>query len=227
MYRYHSIADDNPASPARSPMFHLLVCDDHPAIRLSLGVYAGRAISGCQVCETSNAAQLLAVLREERPFDLLVLDVHLPGPSGLSVLKQVKELRPGLPIMMFSADESAQAVSQALEGGATSYLFKSSAEQVFIEAFADAARKHITLPGTFLAPRASPSAHQPIRLSRRQRDVLGCLLRGMSAKQIARALQIAEGTVKSHTVAVFQAFNVNSRSQVVAAAYRQGISLDG
>jgi DNA-binding NarL/FixJ family response regulator len=227
MYLRHVIADDNPAFPARTPMFNLLVCDDHPAIRLSLHVYAGRAINGCEVCETSNAPQLLALLQGQRTFDLLVLDVHLPGESGLSVLKQVKELRPGLPIMMFSADESADAVSRALEGGATSYLFKSSPEEAIVAALRDAALKHITLPGTFVAPHAAPGSIDPIKLSRRQRDVLGCLLRGMSAKQIARTLQIAEGTVKSHTVAVFQAFGVNSRSQVVAAAYRRGITLDG
>jgi DNA-binding NarL/FixJ family response regulator len=66
-----------------------------------------------------------------------------------------------------------------------------------------------------------------LALSARQREVLQCLLRGMSAKQIARALGISDGTVKSHTVAVFRALNVSSRAQVVLEAHRRGIPFGG
>jgi len=206
-------------------MFRLLICDDHPPIRTALRLLAKEAAAECEVTECASAEELTAILREGREFDFLTLDLHLPGQSGMDVLGEVKEMRPELPVMVLSADEEPQRVTQALQAGASSYLFKSASEPVLAEALRNAAARKVTLPGSY-ARSTSPQqagAKADIGLSARQREVLDCLLRGMSAKQIARMLSISDGTVKSHTVAVFRALNVSSRAQVVLEAHRRGI----
>ena len=208
-------------------MFSLLICDDHSPIRTALRLLARNASTGCDVTETSDAQQLLEVLRSRLRFDLLTLDLQLPGRSGLEILGEVKALRPDLPVMVLSADESSDSVAAALEAGASSYLFKSCTESTLFLALRDAAQNRITLPAGFVAERPLGSrTADGLSLSARQREVLDCLLRGMSAKQIARFLDLSEGTIKSHTVAVFRSLNVNSRAQAVIEAHRRGISLE-
>jgi DNA-binding NarL/FixJ family response regulator len=206
-------------------MFRLLICDDHPPIRTALRLLAKEAAPECEVTECASAEELTAILREGRAFDFLTLDLHLPGKSGIDVLREVKEMRPGLPVMMLSADEEPERVTQALQAGASSYLFKSASEQVLAEALRNAAARRVTLPVSYSRSGAAPAAPSAadVGLSARQREVLDCLLRGMSAKQIARVMNISDGTVKSHTVAVFRALNVSSRAQVVLEAHRRGI----
>jgi DNA-binding NarL/FixJ family response regulator len=205
-------------------MFRLLICDDHPPIRTALRLLAREACGGaCEVTECASAEQLAAILQEGRPYDFLTLDLQLPGQSGLQVLAQVKRLRPGLPVMVFSADESAERVTQALQAGASSYLFKTASEKVLSEALRAAAAHQVSLPDPYVRTLKPHGGSAELPLSARQREVLQCLLHGMSAKQIARALSISDGTVKSHTVAVFRALNVSSRAQVVLEAHRRGI----
>lgn len=216
-------------------MFRLLICDDHPPIRTVLRLLAKEATGPCDVTETGSAQELLTELEGRRQFDLLTLDLQLPGRSGLSILASVKQIRPQLPVLVLSADESPESVTAALNGGASSYLFKSVSERRLFQALRDAAENLLSLPSGYTGVAGQEMQTQPLPrrsggepaldLSPRQRQVLDCLLKGMSAKQIARALDISEGTVKSHTVAVFRCLNVASRSQAIVEAHRLGISL--
>lgn len=209
-------------------MFRLLICDDHPPIRTALRLLAREAAGTSDVTETANARELVEVLRSRKDFDLLALDLQLPGQSGLEILGDVKQLRPDLTVMVLSADESADSVRSALQAGASSYLFKSASETVLFQALKDAAQHRLTLPHSVAGTAGSWGRHAQddgLAISTRQREVLQCLLRGMSGKQIARALNLSEGTIKSHTVAVFRSLNVNSRAQAVIEAHRRGITL--
>ena len=209
-------------------VFRLLICDDHPPIRTALRLLARQVDPTSDVTETGNARDLVEVLRGRRDFDLLVLDLQLPGMSGLSVLSEVKQLRPELAVLVLSADESPQSVDAALQAGASSYLFKSASETVLFQALKDVCGRRLALPESITAKAGGRGRAVPddgLSLSARQRDVLNCLLHGMSAKQVARTLGLSEGTVKSHTVAVFRALNVSSRAQAVVEAHRRGITL--
>jgi DNA-binding NarL/FixJ family response regulator len=205
-------------------MFRLLICDDHPPIRTAVRLLAREAAAGaCEITECSSAEELLAILEQGRPYDFLTLDLQLPGQSGMEVLAQVKQVRPSLPVMVFSADEAPERVTEALQAGASGYLCKTASEQALTEALKAAAAYKVSLPGSYARGLPSHGGTADLPLSARQREVLQCLLRGMSAKQIARVLGISDGTVKSHTVAVFRALNVSSRAQVVLEAHRRGI----
>jgi DNA-binding NarL/FixJ family response regulator len=207
-------------------MFRLLICDDHPPIRIALRMLAQAVAAECEVTECASAEELLDQLRQGGTYDLLTLDLHLPGRSGLDVLGDIRQLRPGLPVMVLSADEAPERVHQALRAGASRYIFKTASERVLAEALSSAAASKAAQSELDVDDEEEPvTSLADVNLSARQREVLDCLLRGMSAKEIARELSISDGTVKSHTVAVFRALNVSSRAQVVLEAHRRGIPL--
>lgn len=217
-------------------MFRLLICDDHPAIRVGVRTAARAAVQDCEVSEAGTAADLLGLLRGPGQFDLAILDVQLPDRSGLSILDEIRALRPKLHVWITSGAQDESLMVAALNGGANGYLPKGVSEEVLVQALRDASLGRIILPGNY-ARTASPS-WDPARarsaagatlarlgLTPRQQDVLRCLLRGQSNKQIARELDISDGTVKTHTAAIFNALGVNSRANVIVKCNSLGLPL--
>jgi DNA-binding NarL/FixJ family response regulator len=215
----------------------LLICDDHPPIRAAVTYIARGLNKNIEVLEAGNAVEALAVLEEQPDVELVLLDLHMPGMSGLDLLPELKLAFPSLPVVVLSSDETRATVIDALERGATGYICKSSPTDLLAKFLEHALEGHIALPTAIVnAPKAEPAAGLPqtanrgtaeIGLSPRQTDVLACLLRGMSNKQICRELDLAEGTVKSHTVAIFRALDVTSRAQAVIEASRRGFPVGG
>ena len=214
----------------------LLICDDHPPIRTAV-TYVAREISrDVQIIEAGDASEALAAMERNHDVDLILLDLFMPGMSGLDLLSELKQKYPTIPVVVLSSDETRSAVVDALQRGATGYICKSSSTELLAKFLEHALSGRVTLPATVVygpeAEGASPSAvsrgsSPDMGLTPRQKDVLGCLLRGMSTKQICRELGLSEGTVKSHTVAIFRALNVTSRAQVVIEASRRGVTIGG
>jgi DNA-binding NarL/FixJ family response regulator len=223
------------AAAKEIPMFRLLICDDHPHLRAGLRLTANQALPGCQVTEVGTLAALLAVARGPQPFELLILDVRLPDGSGLQALEELRSLRPELCIWVTSGADDPALMGQALNAGANGYLPKSVSEEVLAQALRDASQGRIVLPALYRPGAAAWNAQAArsdaqevlarLGLTPRQRDVLACILRGQSAKQIARTLDISGGTVKSHTAAIFGALGVNSRANVIVKCSALGIPL--
>ncbi|MBE0616216.1 MAG: response regulator transcription factor [Burkholderiales bacterium] len=215
----------------------LLICDDHPPIRKAVTYIARELISDIEVVEAGNGAEALALLEQHPDIDLVLLDLHMPGMSGFDLLTEIKLRTPTLPVVVLSSDETRTAVVDALERGATGYICKSSPTDLLAKYLEHALGGHITLPITVAhaesaqatakeqAAPAAPREPVDLGLSHRQTQVLGCLLRGMSNKQICRELGLAEGTIKNHAIAVFRALNVTSRAQAVIEASRRGLSV--
>ena len=217
----------------------LLICDDHPPIRAAVTYIARELNKDINILEAGNGAEALALLKRHPDVELILLDLYMPGMSGLDLLTELKLAFPSLPVVVLSSDETRATVIDALERGATGYICKSSPTDLLAKFLEHALSGNIALPTAIVnEPNAEPAndaEHPPaarqepaeIGLSRRQMDVLACLLRGMSNKQICRELGLAEGTVKSHTVAVFRALNVVSRAQAVIEASRRGFQVGG
>jgi len=215
----------------------LLICDDHPPIRTAVGYIAKELISDIEILEAGGGVEALAMLEQHPDIELILLDLHMPGMNGFDLLSELKLRVPSLPVVVLSSDDTRTAVIDALERGATGYICKSSPTDLLAKFLEHALNGHIALP-TAVASAASahpasdrapvPAAGRSITdlgLTPRQTQVLGCMLRGMSNKQICRELGLAEGTVKNHAIAVFRAFDVTSRAQAVIEASRRGLSV--
>jgi DNA-binding NarL/FixJ family response regulator len=201
--------------------------------------YVAREINrDIRIVEAGDASEALAAMEQNPDVDLILVDLYMPGMSGLDLLSELKQKYPTIPVVVLSSDETRSAVVDALQRGATGYICKSSSTDLLAKFLEHALSGRVALPTavvygseTETAGAAPPTlgrgASPDLGLTPRQTDVLGCLLRGMSTKHICRELGLSEGTVKSHTVAIFRALNVTSRAQVVIEASRRGVTIGG
>ncbi|MEO8411428.1 MAG: response regulator transcription factor [Propionivibrio sp.] len=215
----------------------LLICDDHPPIRAAVTYIAKELDKHLEIVEAGSAAEALELLERHPDVELMLLDLHMPGMSGFDLLSELKLRLPALPVVVLSSDDTRATVIDALERGATGYICKSSPTDLLAKFLEHALNGQVALPTAVSEnakpPRdAGPAPAAPhglggLGLSPRQTDVLRCLLRGLSNKQICAALDLAEGTVKNHAVAIFRALGVTSRAQVVIEASRRGLPVNG
>jgi DNA-binding NarL/FixJ family response regulator len=213
----------------------ILLVDDHALFREGLAELLKALDSEVQTLQAADANAAMEQIKLNADVDLVLLDLHMPGPSGLDLLCALKEDLPSVPVVVLSSDETRGSVLRALDKGAVGYIPKSSNSKVMTQALRLVLVGGIYLPPVVLQgdaerPAANPQipAAQEVRdlgLTPRQMDVLRCLLRGMSTKLMCRELKLQEGTVKSHVQAVFNALNVRTRTQAVLVASQRGVQL--
>jgi DNA-binding NarL/FixJ family response regulator len=208
---------------------HILVVDDHPlmadALRFTL---AGldRQAEVRTACDLEEASRLAA---GEPRFDLVMLDLGLPGCSGVQALERFRGRFPDLPVVVVSAASDVATINSALDCGAMGFIPKTSPRDVLLNAIRLVASGGIYVPSEALRPRsgeATPAKAADLALSPRQREVLSLLLKGLPNKLIARKLDISENTAKIHVSAVLHCLGVSTRTQALIAASRLGLKLD-
>jgi DNA-binding NarL/FixJ family response regulator len=166
--------------------------------------------------------------------DLLLLDLSLPGLSGIAALKTWRIRFPAVPVIVLSATNDQQTVVAALGAGASGFIPKSSSNEVMLNAVRLVQEGGKYLPPEVLWPTGGKAGAQPcpqdvsspetLGLTSRQLDVLRLLAAGAPNKVISRELGLAERTVKAHITAILRALNVSSRTQAVIAAARLGVA---
>lgn len=210
---------------------HLLIADDHPLFREAMGHVILAELPGCKLTEAADLDATLAAINHHNDLDLVLLDLHMPGVTGLDGLQRVRETAPDLAVLMISAAEDKQLVLRAIEAGAAGYITKSSPRERIGQALQQVLAGNVYLPPDIIrgAPghRSAPAGGEGypqlsdtvIRsLTERQRRVLERIALGESNKQIAWALNITETTVKTHVSAILDKLGVNNRVQAVLAA---------
>jgi DNA-binding NarL/FixJ family response regulator len=209
------------ARTARADPTRVLIADDHPLYCDALRAVVPQACPGAEISEAGSQEEVLAVVGRESPFDLVLLDLNLPGATGLSCLAALRAASPAVPIVIVSAVDDPRIMQDVIMGGAMAFVPKSAPGKVLINALRVILAGGTYMPtGVVAALRDADAATGSQDLTLRQRRVLELLANGLSNKQIARQLDISEITVKAHVSAIFRKLGVSNRVQAGNAARR-------
>ena len=198
---------------------HILIADDHPLFRSALHQALSRGLEeGAQLAEAESIAQLEERLNERSDWDLVLLDLNMPGARGFSGLVLLRGQFPHVPVVMISAQEEAAVVQRAREFGASGFIPKSSS----LEAIQQAVRAvldgevywpEVTDTAPALSAEARAASEGLASLTPQQFRVLSMVCEGLLNKQIAYELNVSEATIKAHVTAIFRKLNVRTRTQ--------------
>ena len=192
----------------------LYVVDDHPLMREAVVMLLRRMRPGATVVELDRVGGVEAAEKEHGAPDLITLDLKLPDTTGASGVHELKKRFPETPLAVLSASPAADAEEMCIEAGADIYIEKSSGAQEI----GNALRALLSADGQFeeLAPTDN-------KLSKRQKQLIVMLDRGLSNREIADELGISEHTVKVHLWRLFRRLGVKSRTQTIHYARTHGM----
>jgi DNA-binding NarL/FixJ family response regulator len=225
-------------------MIRILIADDHPIIRDGLKQIlsafddisvAGEASDGTEVMEI--------VLRQD--FDVLVLDMTMPGKSGIELIKQIRIEKPKLPILILSMHKEEQYAVRALKAGASGYLCKDGASLQLVQAIrkvagggvfvSQEAAEHLVQALTFdqtdhrnLRKRSEYDAAPHTLLTDREFEIFRMIVRGQGVSKIAGELSLSVKTVSTHKTRILEKMHMSNTAELVRYAMNHGlIDADG
>jgi two-component system nitrate/nitrite response regulator NarL len=196
---------------------NILLVDDHALFREGFRLMLERSLQApiC-VVEAGSVERGLEAARHER-FDLIFLDLGLPGLDGMEGLRAFRDAHPAITLVVLSAITNADTAHEALQNGAQGYIPKTVSAAIMCDAL-----EHI-LAGAIYVPLATAYTEEACApLTGRQMAVLRELCAGRSNREIALRLNISEHTIRAHTTAIFSQINVRSRTEAVLLAKRKG-----
>lgn len=199
-----------------------LLVDDHPLFLEALQIAVHAAYPDARIVEAGSIAEANAAIARHGRFDLVLLDLSMPGTTGLEGLIELRTLHPKLPIVIVSALEDPRIIHGVMTYGAAGFIPKSTRKPELAQAIRDVMTGSITLPKDYTPPQTkartsvTPSlAARLLSLTPQQLRVLQMLRQGMLNKQIAYELDVGETTVKAHVSEILRKLNVASRTQAV------------
>jgi DNA-binding NarL/FixJ family response regulator len=212
-------------------MIRIVVADDHTIVREGLKQLLGAAGDLEVVGEARDGHEVMERVRGPE-FDLLLLDMSMPGKSGIELIKLVRAERPKLRILVLSMHEEHQYAVRAIRAGAAGYLTKESATRQLVEAI-----RKVASGGAFisaevaqqLALGAMPDAKGPLHaaLSDREFQVFKLLVDGVSVSDIAERLHLSVKTVSTHKSNILQKMNMSSPAELIRYAIAERLVDDG
>ncbi len=203
-----------------TPPTTLLLIDDHFVVRsgivASLELEDDMKVIG-QVDRGEEAATLFAKLKPQ----VVLMDLQLPGMSGIEATAALMREHPAARVLIFSTFARDEEIHAALKAGALGYLQKSSSRDDLLHAIRGVARGERSLPAD-IAQRLKDRLAEP-EITPREREILTLITRGNANKEIAAGLGISEDTVKQHVSRILVKLKVNDRAQATAEAIKRGI----
>lgn len=202
----------------------ILIADDHDVVRQGLGHVLRRDLRAGQIIEASTFDEALERLVDRSIF-LAIFDLGMPGLENLGDLAKVRRQRPDIRVVVLSGSKAREDILAALAAGVHGYLVKSERSEQLVKQLQMVVDGQIYVPSTLaelppevsaepaIEPQVQPD---PAALTARQRNVLSLIIEGLSNKEIAKQLDVAEGTVKMHVAAILRAIGASNRARAAA-----------
>lgn len=207
----------------------VLLVDDHPILHETLRAVVASVAPDAQFHGEMDLGGAISRARQLKGLELVLLDLGLPGFSGIEALIRFLKVLPRVRVLVISATEDSASVRAALDAGAVGYLPKTTEPKVIAEAL-----RTVLAGGSYVPPQAmgavpqvkTPHTLADLGITERQADVLKLVTKGLSNSEIARQLNIAENTVKQHAHAAYRALGVSSRTEAMVVLAKMGVKGD-
>ena len=209
-------------------MIRVLIADDHPVVRAGLKGILTTEIRDVVFGEAKDGRETLQQL-ENRNWDLIILDIILPGRSGLDVLKEIKHLQPNLPVLVLSIHPENQYGKRVLIAGASGFMNKEAAPDELVKAVHQILGGRVYVSATLaesLAIHLKPGSDRPLHesLSDREFEILKLLGSGASVTQIARELNLSATTVSTYRARILIKMDLKTTSDLIRYALSNGLT---
>lgn len=205
----------------------VLLADDHPLVRAGIRTTLVAEGDFALVGEAASGDEARHICSELKP-DVLLLDVHMPGPPAVETVRFVREQYPETKILILTAYDSDAYVRSLISAGAVGYLLKEEATQVVVRAIRTVLQGDTWFSRAIVEKMAhlamgGQSAPTLLTLTERETQVLQLVAAGQTDRQIGLALAISERTVRRHLQSIYCKFGVNTRVEAVARAVAEGL----
>lgn len=198
----------------------ILIVDDHPVVREGLAALIERREDMTVVGEANNGREAIDQFRRCTP-DVTLLDLRMPEVDGVTAITGIREQAPTARIIVLTTYDSDEDIYRGLRAGAKAYLLKDTPPQELLDTIRAVHAGQTRIPPEVAAKLAERMTGP--ELTHRELDVLRLLMAGKSNKQVAAALFISEGTVKTHVNNILGKLGASDRTQAVTTALKRGI----
>jgi DNA-binding NarL/FixJ family response regulator len=208
-------------------VIRVLIADDHAILRRGLREILMRELEGVVCGEAENAQQVLAQVQSQN-WDLAIVDITMPGRSGLDVLRDLQRLQPRLPVLVLSMHSEDQYGKRVLKAGASGYMNKESAPEELIKAI-----RKVLAGGRYVSPALAEklavewgtNAGRPLHenLSDREFEVLRMIALGKTISQIAVELHLSATTISTYRARILEKMNMTTSAELMRYALRHGV----
>lgn len=208
-------------------MIKVLVADDHPVVRRGLREMLSEQSDIVVGGEAGSAADVMRAIHDER-WDVVLLDISLPGGNGIELIGEIKKTRPESRVLILTVYSEEQYAVRAIKAGAAGFLTKDSADEKLIEAI-----RRVAGGGRWISPElaetlasmiAGESSGRPHeRLSDREFEILKMLASGRTVSQVAAALGLSVKTVSTHRTRMLKKMSMSTNAELTSYAVRHGL----
>jgi len=205
----------------------IVIADDHPVVRRGLRAIVEDALLPADVHEAGNAAELLTLVRKRDP-DVVLLDIAMPGRSGLEALKELRREHPKIPMLVLSIHSADEFAVRSIKAGASGYLTKDSAPEELIDAIRTvvAGRRYLT---PSVAERLASAVESDVKgaphemLSDREFHVLRMLAAGKTNGEVAGELALSAKTISTYRTRTLRKMGMRTNAELAQYAVRHGL----
>jgi two-component system invasion response regulator UvrY len=200
-------------------MIRILIADDHPIVRRGLKQILAEEPDLAVPGEAQNGQEVLQLLSQQE-WDVLVLDINMPGRSGLEVLQEVKDRKPNLPVLIMSIHSDEQFGVRALKAGAAAYLTKESAPEELVKAI-----RKLHMGGKYVSPSLGEQLISDLQsgthrfphdaLSNRENEILCLIASGKTVTEIAEHLVLSVKTVSTYRARVLEKMSMRTNAELM------------